>query len=164
MVHDKALTDFGTFFASALIPFNTNTLEPNYPLSFNGLIQWTLQSNVMDEIERQAACRDPVHVGRLRFLDNCVRASQTNGVHKTLSMMFRDQSADSKTNYLANQLAGQRHGHGIAGDSGIQIKSNDRDTTCNHKNGETSEAIRRVITDLRSMYESNDTCNHHDKR
>ena len=156
-VHEKALTDFGTFFGSALIPFNASTLQPSYPLSFEGLIQWSNQSLILDEMERQAACRDPVHLGRLRFLDNCVRASQTNAVHKKISMMFRDQSADSKTKYLANQLAGQRHGHGIAGDSGIQI-------TCNHNNGETSEAIRRVITDLRSMYESNDTCNHHEKR
>jgi hypothetical protein len=73
-------------------------------------------------------------------------------------MMFRDQSADSKTKYLQNQLAGQRHGHGIAGDSEIQIKSND------HKNGETSEAIRRVITDLRSMCEANESTNHHEAR
>ena len=27
-VHEKALTDFGTFFGSALIPFNASTLQP----------------------------------------------------------------------------------------------------------------------------------------
>ena len=36
-VHEKALTDFGTFFGSALIPFNASTLQPKYPLSFEGL-------------------------------------------------------------------------------------------------------------------------------
>ena len=112
----KEFDDFGSYFLTLLAPWNLQTGVPDYPLNGTGLISWIRQEAIETSIERSLAVNDKVHQGRLRYLDNCVFASQKSKYSERLTAMFRDQSADSKEQYLCRQAQGDRHGHAVCGE------------------------------------------------
>jgi len=145
-----AIDDWATYFMALLVPWELfvpgMVQETNAPplldFNFRGFLQWVEQTPVEQTPEND------VHQGRLRYLDNCVVASQKKKHHEKAIGLFRDQSADTKEVYLQRQAEGARGGHNIAGE-----QDDGSPHTYGHQNDTDADSIRRQIDDIRGLAE-----------
>jgi len=147
----KEASDFATFFMTLLVPWDLDTGRPPFSFNLAGLDSWVnrLDLPIEDRIE---AVNDSCHQGRVRYLRTCIVSTQQNKRHETINGKFRDQSADTKEQYLERQSKGAR---GTRGPSGETIE-NDEDETSDRNRELQSDAIQQKILDIRGFIEAGD--------
>jgi PIF1-like helicase len=155
-VWKREIDDFGTFFLTAFVPWDRDTGRPPFQFNYDGLEEWLRREDIEDIEDRYRAVNDPVHQGILRYIDNCVVAANKSKFHEITMTKFRQQSADTKQQYLDRQAAGVPEGQGNAGDRGYTTE-NPRGSNGQQEPGavDRSEEICNTIMGLRSDYEGN---------
>ena len=94
-----------------------------YPPTHQGLLDWMIQKNITNLVEREQTVTSFPHKDRVNYVKRCMESTFCNKIEQIATSTFRRQSTDSKETYENNQKLGIPHGHDNQNEDNIDFSS-----------------------------------------